>query len=98
MTGIICSVAVCRSNSKKASDAGEKISFFQFPKDPKIRKEWIQNCYRQDKFDPKNKRVCDKHFKEDDYEDGLRARLLNTRPRILKATGKLTMFTCMFSE
>lgn len=84
MPGTICSVAICKNNAIKAKQMGEKIIWFTFPKDPKIRKEWVKRCYRKDKWDPKNKRICNKHFKQDDYEDQMQAKLMNVTARKLK--------------
>lgn len=85
--GSVCSVAICKSNSKKAKEKGEHLMFFTFPKDEKLRKEWVNKCHRQDKFDPKYKRVCSKHFKPEDYEDLLQATLMGSEPRKLKSNG-----------
>lgn len=85
--GVVCSVATCKSNSKKALEGGEKLSFFSFPKEPKIAKEWIRKCYRKDKWHISNKRICGKHFKPDDFEDELQARILNVQPKRLKKSG-----------
>lgn len=87
--GVICSVAICKSNSKKAKAAGENLMFFRFPKDIQIRKEWIQKCHRQDKWNSDNKRICSKHFKTDDYQDELQARLLDLQPKVLKTNGNV---------
>lgn len=86
--GIVCSVATCKSNSKKAKEEGQLLRFFRFPKDPNVRKEWIKKCYRQDKWDAATKRICSKHFKPDDYEDIVKAKLMNLQPKILKKNGK----------
>ena len=85
--GSICSVPICKNNSKKAKESGQGQMFFNFPKDPQIRKEWVRKCHRKDKFDPQNKRVCSDHFTPDDYEDLLQARLLKIRPKKLKKNG-----------
>lgn len=85
--GKICSVAICKSNSKKAKETGENIMFFSFPKDPEVRKEWIRKCYRKDSFSVENKRVCSKHFKSDDFEDEMKARLMGIQAQKLKKTG-----------
>lgn len=45
-----------------------------------------KSCGQQYKWDAENKRVCHKHLSNDDYEDELQARLLNIRPKVLKAT------------
>lgn len=83
----VCSVATCKSNSVKAKQSGEILHFHSFPMDKRIRQEWVVKCYRNDKFNPANKKVCSKHFQIDDYEDGLRAKLMNLVPRKLKKTG-----------
>lgn len=86
--GNICSIATCKSNSKKPDPEGEKVMFFTFPKDPKILKEWARKCCRKDNWTPKNKRICSKHFILTDYEDEMQARLMNFQPKQLKKTGR----------
>ncbi|XP_044262142.1 THAP domain-containing protein 5-like [Tribolium madens] len=92
MTGTICSVAICKSNAQKAKRGGEKIKFFSFPKNPEIRKEWVRRCHRKDKWDPRNKRICSKHFTDGDYQDSLQAKLLNIRPEKLKPTAVPSLY------
>ena len=84
--GTVCSVATCKSNSKKAKENLEHIMFFTFPKEPEIRREWIKKCYRKDKFNPKYKRICSRHFKPNDFEDELQARLTGSQLRKLNKT------------
>lgn len=93
--GMICSVAVCKSISTKAKKKkknGEALAFFSFPKNCDLRKEWVRKCFRKDKFDPANKRVCSKHFKNEDFEDYIKANLMGTHPKRLKNTGKYISF------
>lgn len=85
--GTICSVVTCKSHAKQKSKTGEYISFHRFPRDPHLRIEWIRKCFRQEGFNPENKRICSKHFLEEDYEDICRARIMNVPPRKLKSTG-----------
>lgn len=87
--GTVCSVSTCKSNSAKAKAEGQNLMFFTFPKDSQIRKEWVRKCYRKDKWNPDNKRVCSKHFKQHDFEDEMQARLLNIQPKKLKKDGKI---------
>lgn len=89
MTGTICSVATCKSNSERAKKDGELIRFFSFPKKPEILKQWVRLCRRKSPFDPKNKRICSKHFALDQYEDMIEAQITNKMPKRLKETGKL---------
>ncbi|EFA09495.1 hypothetical protein TcasGA2_TC010989 [Tribolium castaneum] len=86
MSGTVCSVAVCKSNFRRAKREGELIRFFTFPKNPEICKEWERRCYRKDPWSSKNKRICSKHFTDKDYQDRLQAQLLNLRPQKLKPT------------
>lgn len=90
--GTVCSVAICKNNSKTAKEHGENLIFFSFPKDVKVQKEWIRKCYRKDKWNCANKRLCSRHFKPEDFEDELQARLLNIQPKKLKRDGKFTFF------
>lgn len=86
--GSICSVAVCKSNSKKAKEKGEQLNFFTFPQDPQLRKEWMKQCHRKDKFNPGSKRICSKHFTSDDYEDAMQTKLMKETPKRLKKNGE----------
>lgn len=88
--GAICSVAACKSYYAKALREGERISFFTFPKDPQLQKEWKRRCYRKDKWNVSNKRICSNHFKQNDFEDEMEARIMNTQPKRLKKDGKFT--------
>lgn len=88
MHGTGCSVAICKSNMIKAKIAGEKIMFFNFPKNAEVRNKWIRCCHRKDKWNPSTSRICSVHFTNDDYEDSLKANLMNITPKKLKTTGK----------
>ena len=87
MPGTICSIASCKNNYLRAKKEGKPITFFNFPKDPEIRAEWVRRCKRDDKFHPKYKRVCSKHFVEEDYKDIIKAKVMNVPPKKLRATG-----------
>jgi hypothetical protein len=39
----------------------------------KVEKEWVGRCFRKDKWDPKNKRICNKYFVLEDFEDAMQA-------------------------
>lgn len=97
MTGTICSVAICKSNAQKAKKCNQEIRFFTFPKDKILRKKWVTLCYRKDKFDPSNKRICSKHFDLNQYEDVIHAKLMNILPKKLKETGKIKMLSIKYS-
>ncbi|XP_024215541.1 52 kDa repressor of the inhibitor of the protein kinase isoform X2 [Halyomorpha halys] len=84
MPGSVCSVAMCKSNAVISKKLGDNVRFFTFPKDAKFRKEWVKRCYRGEKFNPTNKRICSKHFKPDDFEDAIEAKIQNRLPKILK--------------
>ncbi|XP_076231436.1 uncharacterized protein LOC143177427 [Calliopsis andreniformis] len=85
-SGTVCSVATCKSNSKKVKKNQEHIIFFTFPKDHEIRTEWIRKCYRKDKFNSEYKRIRSLHFEPNDYEDELQARLTGSQLKKLKRT------------
>lgn len=64
MVGFTCCVPGCQNNNKK----DRHISFYVFPKDPKLREIWIENIAKPGKslsspFKPTNgHRVCSDHF------------------------------------
>lgn len=92
MPGYICAVAVCKSNTKKAKETGERISFHSFPTNKAMQKEWIQSCHRKDKFDPIHKKICSKHFDYEDYEDAIQAKVMGVLPKRLKKNGNFILF------
>ncbi|XP_037498663.1 uncharacterized protein LOC119372258 [Rhipicephalus sanguineus] len=60
----LCTQRGCRDN------AGNKVSFHAFPRDPQLRKRWLIAIKRDE--EPlftinKNKKVCSKHFKACDF-------------------------------
>lgn len=96
MPGQICSVAVCKTSFYKEKRKDQKVLFFTFPKDPILKDIWISRCYREGAFNVKCARICSKHFTNDDYEDVMRAKLMNEHPKRLKSTGRLsTLFKTM---
>lgn len=97
--GCRCAIAACSSQQTKTkNDTGQNLSFFRFPKDLKIRKEWIRRCYRKDKFNPDTSRICKLHFKDNDFEINFKSQLLNMPDKpILKSEGKIfTQFSATF--
>lgn len=60
-----CAVYGCRSfnEGKKKS---ENISFFAFPKDNNLLKQFLHFCRRADKINVKTARICSAHFKEEE--------------------------------
>lgn len=64
---VLCVAFGC--NSRSDSD---KVSFFQFPKDEKLRKIWIDKLNRGEtstkKFAPTHHKLCSKHFGEDQFK------------------------------
>ena len=68
MKMVLCAAYGCNSRS----DKGVKVSFHQFPKDEKVRKQWIDRLNRGgsafQKFKPTHHKLCGKHFEEDQFE------------------------------
>lgn len=79
-----CAVKNCQSDAITAREKGECISFYKIPKEGSIRREWIKICRKHEGFDPEKKCICSRHFTVDDFEDGIKAKLTNTRPKRLK--------------
>lgn len=91
--GTICSVAVCNNSYYKAKNENSELSFFRFPKDSTIKKEWIIKCYRKDKWNVDNGRICSIHFKQEDFEKDFQNELMNLPPRkILKKDAVPSLF------
>ncbi|KAG8182237.1 hypothetical protein JTE90_024170 [Oedothorax gibbosus] len=58
-----CCVTNCKSNYK--STKGVYVSVFKFPKDERLKSEWMRKIPRQD-FEPSQRSVvCEKHFHDD---------------------------------
>ncbi|XP_067123177.1 THAP domain-containing protein 1-like isoform X1 [Centruroides vittatus] len=83
-----CAVATCNNSYCKTKLLNRKVSYFTFPKDPIIRRKWIHNCKRKDKFNPDSCHVCSDHFTENDFERSLKAELLGllARPKLKKTS------------
>ena len=65
-----CCVTGCKSGyyeSAKPSELG--ISFFKFPPDPDLRKEWKKCISKPDSWEATpNSRICSLHFVESDFQ------------------------------
>ena len=65
---VLCAAFGCNSRS----DRGDKVSFHQFPKDLRTRKQWIDRLNRGEsavkKFKPPHHRLCGKHFEDNQFE------------------------------
>ncbi len=68
-----CAAVGCLNNQGKIEENKEKgISFFKFPKDAKVLKEWLIKMKRNDHGMPykptKYSVMCSEHFVEEDFE------------------------------
>lgn len=63
-----CAVKNCnnQNNSKKC-----QISFFNFPSDTKLVKQWKSFCGRDNKMNVRTSQICMEHFKPEDFENNL---------------------------
>ncbi|KAL1489715.1 hypothetical protein ABEB36_013651 [Hypothenemus hampei] len=80
-----CAISTCKNYSRVTKNSG--VRYFGFPTEENFAKQWVKACYRRDKINVKNARVCSIHFSEDCFEIPLRQRLLNyqtTNSRVLK--------------
>ncbi|XP_066937356.1 uncharacterized protein [Macrobrachium rosenbergii] len=50
----------------------------------KFKNKWLHACHRADHINTTHAVICSAHFNDDDYEDDLKARLLNTCRKTLK--------------
>lgn len=77
---VYCAIYGCKNNNKKTKKPREvRFNFFKFPKDARVRGEWIQRCCRRDTFNVDTARVCSDHFRHDDYP--LKYQLLDYSPK-----------------
>lgn len=79
-----CAEYGCCSDNQ-AKGFAHDVSFFTFPKDKKIAREWIRLCKRDDKFNVVNARICSKHFTTDDYVRNLKHELLGYTSKIYQS-------------
>ncbi|XP_018311669.1 uncharacterized protein [Mycetomoellerius zeteki] len=84
---VVCIVSGCNSNSRKCN--GERISFFQLPKNQIMREAWLRRIgENRISHNKKFGKVCSLHFSEDSFmvskrkskvtEDKRKLRLLQT--------------------
>ncbi|XP_014257401.1 uncharacterized protein LOC106671095 [Cimex lectularius] len=73
--GKACGVAVCRNSYYTTRDKEEAVSYFRFPKDPKLRKLWVSACRRKDSINPETSCVCSDHFYPEDFVRDMRVEL-----------------------
>ena len=69
-----CCVPLCTKKDKRDKETGEKISFFRFPEEENLKKQWI-HAIRRD-VGPnfsinEGTRVCSRHFRGDDLQRSL---------------------------
>lgn len=82
-----CTVAVCNNSwaKTKKDNSRSHIKYFTFPKNEELRKQWIQRCRRDGKWNPDSCRVCSEHFHASDFDRDLKSELLGLpTTRILK--------------
>jgi len=81
-----CAVASCSSPNG--------ISYHKFPKEPSLRKIWLEACKMKDKVNPDTATICARHFKQENFVRDLRNELLNLPVRnILKAGNNCSQFS-----
>ena len=82
-SNINCCVPLC--NQRGTVDAnGKRVGFFNFPKDPNLRAQWLQKIRRdvRTKFkltDITN--VCSLHFRESEINKGLGGKKMSVSPQ-----------------
>uniref|UniRef100_A0A6M2DLB3 Putative thap domain protein n=1 Tax=Xenopsylla cheopis TaxID=163159 RepID=A0A6M2DLB3_XENCH len=86
MGGSKCKVFSCKNNQQKTrGDPLEHISYHRFPKDPKLKQEWIKRVCKNININDKTVYyVCSDHFSSEDYEKDLKSELLKmpSRPKL----------------
>ena len=72
-----CCVPKCNQKGYSTS-SGEKVSFFNFPKEPLIRKQWIHAIRRDEGKDfviTERTKVCSLHFRSEDLRKSINGRI-----------------------
>jgi hypothetical protein len=85
-----CAVAICPSP--------KGVSYHRLPKDPKLRKVWLQSCHRKDEFNHDQARICENHFLPSDFERDLKNELLKLPTRKLLKKGSLPTLNLLPNE
>ena len=69
--GFSCCVPGCRVGYKerigKSKKASESVPLYKFPKDEKLRTQWISAIPRKNWTVTASHRICKNHFTEDDF-------------------------------
>ena len=65
---VFCAALNCLNYSKS------KVSTFNFPANPKLRKQWLLKMKRREIQPVKNSRICAVHFTEDYFRENLAIR------------------------
>ena len=88
---VFCAAINCTNNSKT------KVSTFKFPRDQKLKREWLIKMKRESFTLTKHSRVCAEHFTEDSFEQNIAVRSLlgpafKPRRLVLKRDAVPTIF------
>ena len=70
---VYCSVPLCNQTGR-IDPQGNRVGFFTFPKDPNIRKQWLQKIRRDvgPNFSlTKNTKICSLHFRGEEIQTGI---------------------------
>lgn len=89
-----CAVLNCSSQSCQK----ESCSFFNFPANEELSKEWVKFCGRKKVFNPRTNYICMKHFKKEDIENGVEYEMGFAKKRILKRGVVPTIFKVELSD
>ena len=69
-----CCVPLCTRKGYRDEETGEKVSYFKFPTEERLKKLWIYAIRRDEGKNfqvSKNTKVCSRHFKSDDLKKSL---------------------------
>ena len=76
-------VPLCTKKDNRDKVTGKKISFFQFPEDENLRKQWI-HAIRRDVGEhftiTEGTRVCSRHLKPENLQMSLNGKRTNLKP------------------
>ena len=70
---VYCCVPLCNQRGR-VDPRGNRVGFFTFPKDPNIRKQWLQKIRRDvgPNFSlTKDTKICSLHFREEEIKTGI---------------------------
>ncbi|KYM93389.1 hypothetical protein ALC62_16012 [Cyphomyrmex costatus] len=83
----ICYIKNCKSRTGRSNK--ENVSLYYFPKEPVLRKQWLEACQRiETDIKVSCAAVCEKHFTPDCIEERWTQQRSKNQPRVIRKLKK----------